>query len=488
MTDKTLTESPNSAPAIPPLPLRDKLMRSALQLDSYVNSLQGRAKMTFLGTFLLVVLALFGYGSWLQLKYVNWNDFWVDQDAYLNYVRNLERTDYTYVGDHNRMPLYPFLQSLHFEHAAGESAYFDAAKVFNIALSALLLVGVFVIYVLYLPPLAAMNLMLLTTFLVFVFKSAYFQAELLYYVLSFGAFLCMMEMLIKARGWLAVVTGLVVGFSHMTKGSIVPGLVLFGVIFALQAAFEVWKRKSARLKVAVSRAVMLGLVLLFYLAVIYPYISGSQRVFGRYFYNVNTTFYVWYDSWEEARLGIRTQGDYLGFPDVSEDELPSLQKYLREKSVSEIVARIFNGFYVSLQRHTVRGGYGYFWYGLALGFMGLFLLRRAFQHKRKALGEIARRHGFLLLFIGAFFVAYLTLYAFYVPIHAGQRFMLSLFLPFTFVMMMLFNQPIFRSIQAKLSGREVSSVAVFNVILFGVLSLHSLANALYGAGIIHGGG
>ena len=37
-----------------------------------------------------------------------------------------------------------------------------------------------------------------------------------------------------------------------------------------------------------------------------PYLSTSKRVFGQYFYNVNSTFYMWYDDWPHASVGTMT--------------------------------------------------------------------------------------------------------------------------------------------------------------------------------------
>ncbi len=78
--------------------------------------------------------------------------------------------------------------------------------------------------------------------------------------------------------------------------------------------------------------------------VLWPYVSTSKRVFGQYFYNVNSTFYVWYDDWAHASLGTYIHGDGVGWPTMPESELPSAGRYLREHTVGQIASRIVSGF------------------------------------------------------------------------------------------------------------------------------------------------
>ena len=68
---------------------------------------------------------------------------------------------------------------------------------------------------------------------------------------------------------------------------------------------------------------MLMLIVFTFLAVEYPHISNSKRIYGHYFYNVNSTFYIWYDSWDDVMQGTRVHGDRVGWPDMPEDQIPS---------------------------------------------------------------------------------------------------------------------------------------------------------------------
>ena len=57
-----------------------------------------------------------------------------------------------------------------------------------------------------------------------------------------------------------------------------------------------------------------------FLAVLSPYLRTNKRVFGHYFYNVNTTFYMWYDDWPQASVGTIKHGDGVGWPAMPADE------------------------------------------------------------------------------------------------------------------------------------------------------------------------
>lgn len=59
-----------------------------------------------------------------------------------------------------------------------------------------------------------------------------------------------------------------------------------------------------------------------FLGVMAPYLINSKRVFGRYFYNVNTTFYIWYDNWPLASVGTYSYGDHDGWPTLPRSQLP----------------------------------------------------------------------------------------------------------------------------------------------------------------------
>jgi len=102
-----------------------------------------------------------------------------------------------------------------------------------------------------------------------------------------------------------------------------------------------------------------------FLAILSPYLRTNKRVFGRYFYNVNTTFYMWYDDWPAASVGTILHGDGVGWPAMPADQLPSASRYWREHSIRQIASRVGLGFADMVER-----SYTTYWY---LNYVVLYL-------------------------------------------------------------------------------------------------------------------
>ena len=152
-----------------------------------------------------------------------------------------------------------------------------------------------------------------------------------------------------------------------------------------------------------------------------PYLIENYINYNKHiFYNVNTTFYIWYDSWDEVELGTKNYNDRIGWPNMEKDELPSLSKYLSEHTGVEIVNRFFSGFknitiyYFSLNEFT--GAIN----------LTLLLLSLVLAKNRKKVFEIDSFNFyylfflFLLIFIGA---------AWYNVIAPIPRFTILIFVP-----------------------------------------------------------
>lgn len=296
----------------------------------------------------LVFTSLYWYGAVQQLTLVNTDMTATDQSAYMEYARDMAESNYRVVGGRNRMPVYPFVQSLFYRPGMSDDAFFAVGKYVNLVLSLLLLVGLAVIFARYLPWLETLTLLLITAFTLFIFKAGFFQTELLFYFINFCLFLLMLRLLQRNSWQLAILTGVVAGIAHLTKASILPGVALFLGFAGLKWGWAALQnRRSVGIaglpKVLPSHLLPVALVGVCFLITVYPYISTSKRVFGHYFYNVNSTFYMWYDSWEEAKQGTRAHGDRVGWPDMPPEAIPSLSKYLREHTNEQIVNRFVDG-------------------------------------------------------------------------------------------------------------------------------------------------
>jgi hypothetical protein len=178
----------------------------------------------------------------------------------------------------------------------------------------------------------------------------------------------------------------------------------------------------------------LSIIIIFFIAfllVLYPYISNSKKTLGSYFYNVNSTFYIWYDSWDEVIKGIRTHGDRFGRPQLAPNKIPSLSKYLHEHTNKDILKRIAKGFYKINQ--TAFYSYGYYKYFCIYLSICLFIV---LKYYRRLFNFIRTNSDYLILFYFlSYFLGYYLLYAFYTPIASGPRLVLAQFLPAMFTML-----------------------------------------------------
>jgi hypothetical protein len=428
------------------------------------------ARITLMLLVAVVLLALYQQGAVAQMRTQNTGPQWVDQGAYMSYVKRLVESGYNYPGDFNRMPMYPLLQSLFYTPGMSDEQLFEEGRQRNIALSIGLLALIGLILRHYFTPLHTFNLLVITAFTVFVFKAGYFQTELLFYFLSFSMFVLMLRMLTQPSWGLAVLTGFVVGITYLTKASVVPALALFCAFFVAKTLVG-WLRPSVSDAPTPHRAPVLqfaqvGLVVLLFVATVFPYIQEARARFGHYFYNVNTTFYVWYNSWDDVEHGTKKYGDREHWPDMPADEIPTMQKYLREHTPDQIWERMTDGLSHSITRACDGNSYGYCNYvllytGVVVGAVALNL---------RAYWPAIRRNVIVILFCAAYFGFYMLSYAWYVPIADGRRFVLALFLPVMFSLSLALHAPGFRERFVELFGRRVSWLTLFNLALLPVLA------------------
>jgi hypothetical protein len=372
-----------------------------------------------------LLVTIYLTGAVIQGFRVNRDMRRTDQSAYMDYARGIATMRSAYVGDRNRMPVYPFLQSLLYRPGMSDDEFFRRGKAFNIALSLVLLILAYALLSRWLEPLAATAILLISAYTVFMFKAGYFQCELLFYFLSLLFFVLCVENLRRPTAFRVALLGLVAGVTYLTKASVLPGIVVFLVCSAWSLIAPRRCGPAGRTESPFSWAGRAVIFLVVFLATVYPYIRTSKRVFGRYFYNVTSTFYVWYDSWDEAERGTKAHGDRRGWPRMPAEDLPSARKYWREHTVSQIAARLGNG--IATVFRVAWSSYGYLKYA-AIYF--LFALLFTFQHPRRARDLLFRGGASAAsVFIISYFTLYLLLYSWYTPIADGNRLTLSLFLP-----------------------------------------------------------
>ena len=234
-------------------------------------------------------------------RLLNYSTKFTDQQEYLVFARNARLLNFDYTGDHNRMPGYPFLQALFYRDGMSDAEFFEQGKRINTWLSLGLLACMFWIARRYLEKLESVLFILIIAFSLYIFKAPYFQAEISFYFLVFVGYLLMQLMLLRPGWLLAAAARVALGLAHLMKASVLVGLILFAVVYAGREMLSVirqLRKKSLDRHTARGILMRLGMLLVVFacfLGVIFPYIRAMKHRFGHYFYNVNTTYYVWYD-------------------------------------------------------------------------------------------------------------------------------------------------------------------------------------------------
>jgi hypothetical protein len=163
----------------------------------------------------------------------------------MNFTRSLFESGYSDLGGFNRMPAFPFVQSLLYSPGMGDDELFLQGKYLNLLLSLFLLAGFAWFFFEHFHPLLALNLLLILAFVIFIFKAGFYQAELLFYFLNFFLFWGLWRLLQEPSWKLAVLAGLLAGAAHLTKASILPGLVLFVIFGLAQAGWNALRRTGS---------------------------------------------------------------------------------------------------------------------------------------------------------------------------------------------------------------------------------------------------
>jgi hypothetical protein len=411
----------------------------------------------------LVVLTIYGFEAHARRREKSFPDRLGDQSAYLGYARHLYESNYTVVEDRNRMPVYPFLLSLVYRPGMTETEFLVRAQTVTVNLSIVLLLLLFFIFRRFFPPFSSLALLAATAFGVFLYRAGMAQTELLFYFISFCAFVLLLQMLIKPRWLLAVLAGVTTGLAHLTKASVLPALAVWMVAFGVQT---LWNYRRGPW----SRVAMLALVPAAFLAVVFPYIHTSKRIYGAYFYNVNSTFVMWCDSSTEAYEFLSAHGDKDQWRELPADQLPSLRKYWREHSPGQIARRILNGL-LDLATQNARA-IGYYKFVIALLALGIGLAATQTRRAR----EVIAANPFAAAFCALFFAVYFLLYAWYDAIINDTRFVLSIFLPFVFAAsIFLFRLASGRFLS--LAGRRIPFEQMFAGLVLSLAVIDILYNA-----------
>jgi 4-amino-4-deoxy-L-arabinose transferase-like glycosyltransferase len=418
----------------------------------------------------LLILIVYGFEAHARRRALSTPPSMGDQGAYLGYARFMYDSNYTVVGERNRMPVYPFLLSLIYEPGLSEIDFLRRAQAFNVNLSILLLGLLYLLFRKFFPPWPAVALLAATAFGVFIYRAINAQTEVLFYFISFCAFVLLLRTLIAPRWWLATLGGATMGVAHLSKASVLPALVVWIAVFAAQLVWNLRKARGSQTTEFWHGLGMLLLVIATFLAVIFPYIQTSKRIYGQYFYNVNSTFVMWFDSPSEGWNFVTQHAQHDQWRSLPREQLPSFSKYWREHSLAQIIRRQVNGSWNLITQNAMVIGY--------YKFMVAFVIAGALYcaRQRGRVRELLSEYPFAAAFCALFFCAYFVLYAWYQALSSDTRFILSIFLPCAFAAS-LFLMRVGRGRVVALAGHRLP----FEQFFPGILIALALVDAVYNA-------
>lgn len=414
----------------------------------------------------VIIFLILGYLYYdAAIQYASTNNASVmhsDQLAYIKFSKKVYETNFSFTGNRNRMPIYPFLQALFYHPAMDDYSFFTEGIQRNIILSLLCSLVFFFIARQYLSYRRATIITLIVAFGVFIFRSPHFTSEVLYYFLSFISFLGMGKMLIKPTFKLGLATGIFLALTYLTKASNLPAIAAFIFVFIVKEIVK-FLQKNKKKKYSLQPIVILTTTLLIFLLLIFPYLQESKRKYGHYFYNVNTTFYIWHDTYYEAVHDKNLAGHLEHWPNTPENQLPSLHKYVQEHTFSQAIERLSTGMKAQigyLANPDTKINY-LFIYGGTL----LFLTATLGRKKRR---KIIAEHWAITLFFATILFGYIFLYSWYYPIGSGGRFIYSIFIPVMFFLFVA-TDTIIKNSKSKSKILGIPAFHFFESIVFTML-------------------
>ena len=301
---------------------------------------------------IFIFITFFLSSSFVAIVFSSYPEF--DELAYIDHVETIQKSENNwYLGDRNRMPLFNYLLFTTYTEDSNMNMQYRLFQITNI-----FFVLIFsYIYVSKLNKLFSSKLYFYfcVIFTLFIPVMSYVHdvvVEPLFYV-TFGLFcLYVNDLLTKPNLNKYFIFGIVSSVLYLLKAT---GLNLF-ISSLFFIAFINIVKKRMHLKNVITNSIFSFLVFLFICS---PYLIENYHKFNGYiFYNVNTTFYVWYDSWDDVESGTKLYGDRIGWPKMPEENIPSFNKYLNEHSNKEIINRFLQGFksifiyYISINEFT----------------------------------------------------------------------------------------------------------------------------------------
>jgi len=376
--------------------------------------------------FLLALAVLYIQGALTNASLVNTDMHRTDQGSFMTLTKQIHAANGAFTGYRNQMPAYSYIQLLSYRDGITDDLFFERGKKLNIVLSFIFLIAIGFVFFRRFSSHMSMNALGVIAFSVFIFKAGYFHCSLMYYFLHFMSFLLILKMLTAPTHKTGLMTGLTMGLAYLTKASFLPCALLALAFFALKAIYAFTRPKA--------RSEFLSYLIagICFFVTIFPYIQESHEKYGRYFYNVNTSFYMWYETRPQvfAESSTRSHGDRKGWPDLPIEVIPGPLKYLEEHSLTGVFERIVQGS-VRMLKHCA-GSFGFFKYlifymvSALVSVIFLVIIQRS-----KDLRSPPKAYAIPAFFVLSYFAVYFLSFSFYMATGPIIRHVLSVFLLIT---------------------------------------------------------
>ena len=355
-----------------------------------------------------------------------------DELAYIDHVKTIsESKNYFYLGDRNRMPLFNYFLFIFY---AIEFPNFETYKLLqfaNIFFTTLFSFWYcFKIKKFFKSNVAYLSCVIFTIFIpVFCFIHDIVVEPIFY--LCFGLFFVYFLELINNFTYInSFKFGAIGVLLYLLKatGFFLLCLSLFFLIFYLII-------QNRKITINDSLKIISSLVIFFVIASPYLY-ENYKNYNNNLFYNVNSTFYVWYDTWEEVENGTKLYGDRVGWPNMPDEDIPSLSKYLEEHTLGDVLLKIVNGyknillFYFSITEFTGS-------LTISIFLLLSYIFFKVDSSKRRDVFRKYKTAILYLLFLSAFI---LSSTAWYQLTNSIQRFSILIFVPMYLLIFLFFDK------------------------------------------------
>lgn len=342
------------------------------------------------------------------------------QYPYLAYAERIAvEGAWNHVGERNRMPLGPLLLAAGY---SDDPVRFHAnARRVAVGMALLATAIVAVTAAVGLSRGAALVFTAWTALTIFALGASFVQAEIVFYALLLATWLAMCRTLARPGVAWGIASGALLALCYLTKASALPLGAAFLATSAAGAVLERLRRGEGEVERPRAQTGFVGAAasaVAAFVIITGPYLWTNVTRFGAVFYNVNSTYFMWCESWAEAKAFSDRYDAERQPPLDAAGDAPSPGRYLRERGVGHALRRLAFGLRTLAVLTWEQPATKYVLFASVVGMYALW--------RRRAAGGPPIVPGLCLAFSVVALTAYLASYAWYAQVAFGERFVVSL--------------------------------------------------------------